>query len=199
MMDWGYLVTDGDPNNITGAAYDLNLGDEYYYDGESHPLDDQHEFINLEPHEYVLVRSKETINLPKDIAARFGIKVGLFLQGLIQSNGPQIDPGFTGVLWCLLFNTSGDTVKLKRGKHYSTIEFCRLQSPTTAYTGEHLNHERIMQYLPSTPSRSPIKKLRDDVDSLQREGFWAKFGPLFFSLIIAAAALTMAILSYIKK
>jgi deoxycytidine triphosphate deaminase len=199
MMQCGNLIVDGELEKVSGASYDLSLGDEYYYNGKPHLLNDQNEFIKLEPHEYVLVRASETIKMPKDIAARFGIKVGLFLQGLIQSNGPQVDPGFYGVLWCLLFNTSGDVVQLKRSDHYSTIEFCKLLSPTSTYKGRYQDKDRIMQYLPKDASRSPIKKLQDDIQELKNEKMWSKVWPSVIGGLIAAAALTVAIISLVNK
>lgn len=190
MMECGALLENARPGNITGAAYDLSLGDEYYYGGETQSLTDSNQFITIEPYEYAIVTSREKANLPKDIAGRFDISVGLFCQGIILSNGPQVDPGFKGGLFCLLFNTSNDVVHLKRGQHYATIEFNKLLEPTTVYEGRYQDKDKIMDYLPKKASRSPISDLKKDISDLKTEKWWIKILPL----IIAIAALVVVIL-----
>lgn len=190
MMECGALLENARPGNITGAAYDLSLGDEYYYGGETQSLTGSNQFITIEPYEYAIVTSREKANLPKDIAGRFDISVGLFCQGIILSNGPQVDPGFKGGLFCLLFNTSNDVVHLKRGQHYATIEFNKLLEPTTVYEGRYQDKDKIMDYLPKKASRSPISDLKKDISDLKTEKWWIKILPL----IIAIAALVVVIL-----
>jgi len=126
MIECRMLLENADPNNSTGAAYDLSIGDEYYYGGNIKTLTDNEPFILIEPYDYAIVTSKETTNFPKDITGRFDLSVSLFCQGIILSNGPQVDPGFKGRLFCLLFNTSNALVFLKRGQHYATLEFHKL-------------------------------------------------------------------------
>ena len=123
MIDCGMLLDNADPKGIKGASYDLLLGDEYYYDGKIKRLTDASSFLTIEPYDYAIVSCKERARIPRDVIGKFGLTVGLFCQGIILSNGPQIDPGFNGTLFCLLFNTSNQAVHLKRGMHYATIEF----------------------------------------------------------------------------
>jgi len=56
-----------------------------------------------------------------------------------------------------------------------------------------------MQYLRQQTSRSPIKKLQDDINSLKAEKFWSKFFPAIIAAIIALAALAVAIISATNK
>jgi deoxycytidine triphosphate deaminase len=183
MIDCGVLLENAETTNATGAAYDLVLGDEYYHNGKVQVLNEKDSFIKMKPGDYALVGSKETANFPKDIAARFGLSVSLFFQGIILSNGPQIDPGFKGRLFCLLFNTSSAEVQLKRGQHYATMEFIKLLEPTTPYKGGHQGKNQISDYLLRDIPSSAIGELRKDVDDLKTERLWVKLIPLFVSLL----------------
>jgi len=195
MMDCGVLLEDAMPGSITGAAYDLSLGDEYYYGGTTHYLTDGERFVTIEPYEYAIVTSREKLNLPKDIAGRFDISVSLFCQGMIQSNGPQVDPGFRGGLFCLLFNTSNDVVQLKRGQHYATIEFNKLLEPTIGYEGKYQDKDMVMDYLPKKASRSPISELKADISGLKSERWWVKILPLVLSILALVGMIVFAVLS----
>ena len=110
MIKCGMLLRNANPKRVKGASYDLRLGDEYYYDGKIQKLSNKKPFLTIEPYDYAVVSCMETAWMPRDIIAKFGLTVGLFCQGVILSNGPQIDPGFRGTLFCLLFNTSNRAV-----------------------------------------------------------------------------------------
>ncbi len=198
MIDCGVLLENADTLNATSAAYDLVLDDEYYHNGKVKSLNEKDSFIKMKPGDYALVGSKETANFPKDIAARFGLSVSLFFQGIILSNGPQIDPGFRGRLYCLLFNTSSDEVQLKRGQHYATIEFIKLLEPTNPYKGGYQDKNKISDYLPKDIPSSAIGELRKDVENLKAEKLWIKILPLTISLLSIAIALALALPNLIK-
>ncbi len=114
MLDCGMLLDNATEKNFKGASYDLLLGDEYYYDGKIKCLTDSSSFLTIEPYDYAIVSCKESSRIPRDVVGKFGLTVSLFCQGVILSNGPQIDPGFNGTLFCLLFNTSNQAVHLKK-------------------------------------------------------------------------------------
>ncbi len=105
----------------------------------------------------------------KSIIAKFGLSVGLFCQGIILSNGPQVDPGFRGTLFCLLFNTSNQAVHLKRGKHYATIEFNKLIEPAKPYEGKYQGTEKIIEYIPPNALQGGINELKKEIEKLKNE------------------------------
>ena len=193
MIECGALLTNANITNATGAAYDLVLDDEYFQNGEIKTLSATESFVKMEPGDYTIVGSKEIANIPKDVVGRFGLSVNLFLQGIILSNGPQIDPGFNGRLYCLLFNSSSQEIQLKRGQHYATIEFTKLLEPTVAYQGGHQNKTNISAYLPRNIPSSAIRDLRKDVNALKTEKWWIKILPLVVSL----SALVIAVVKLI--
>lgn len=154
---------------IQGASYDLTLGDEYYSQGRISTLTAKSPFIRINPYDYAIVTSSENANLPRDIAAKFGLTVGLFCQGVILSNGPQVDPGFKGKLFCLLFNTSNSPVVLKRREHHATIEFTKLLEPAPPYSGKYQGKDEIINYLPSNTLKGAINELKEELEEVKSE------------------------------
>ena len=189
MIDCGVLLRDADPKMIKGASYDLRLGDEYYYDGKIQKLSDVKPFLTIEPYDYAIVSCKETAWIPRDVIAKFGLTVGLFCQGVILSNGPQIDPGFRGTLFCLLFNTSNRAVHLKRGKHYATIEFNKLIGYAEPYEGKYQGKERIIEYIPENALHGAINELKKEVEHLKTES------RIMQNIYLGVVALMFAIIS----
>lgn len=169
MIKCGMLLRNADPKMVKGASYDLRLGDEYYYDGKIQKLSDKKPFLTIEPYDYAVVSCRETAWMPRDIIAKFGLTVGLFCQGVILSNGPQIDPGFRGTLFCLLFNTSNRAVHLKRGKHYATIEFNKLIGYAGPYEGKYQGKTHIIDYIPENALHGAINELKKEVEHLKTE------------------------------
>ena len=195
MIKCGTLLRNADINKVSGASYDLSLGDQYWQDGKKRILDNTNSFIELKPGDYAIVSSKEITDFPKDIAGRFDLSISLFCQGIILSNGPQVDPGFKGRLFCLLFNASNATITLKRGQHYATVEFIKLLEPTIPYSGQYQGKDDIIDYLPKPAERSAIVELRKDVKDLKSEKWWIKILPLVISLL----AIVLVILALIWK
>jgi len=200
MIRCGMLLKEADIDKVSGASYDLSLGDQYWLDGKKKKLNNDDPFVKLKPGDYAIVSSKEIADFPRDIAGKFDLTVSLFCKGVILSNGPQVDPGFSGRLFCLLFNTSNATITLKRGKHYATLEFIKLLEPTTPYSGKYQGKGDIIDYLPIPSEPSVISKIREDVDSLKSARWWEKTLPIILSMLAIIASIIMAvILFFIKK
>ena len=189
MINCGMLLRDANPEMIKGASYDLRLGDEYYYGGKIQKLSDKKPFLTIEPYDYAIVSCKETAWIPRDVIAKFGLSVGLFCQGIILSNGPQIDPGFRGTLFCLLFNTSNRAVHIKRGKHYATIEFNKLIGYAEPYEGKYQGKERIIDYIPENALHGAINELKKEVEYLKKES------RIMQNIYLGVVALMFAIIS----
>ena len=123
-------------------------------------LSDEKPFLTIEPYDYAIVSCMEIACIPRDVIGKFGLSVGLFCRGIILSNGPQIDPGFRGTLFCLLFNTSNQSVHLKRGQHYATIEFNKLIEPALPYNGAYQGKRKIIDYIPANALYGAINELK---------------------------------------
>ena len=164
----GTLLENAERRKVKGASYDLSLGDEYYYGGRIHRLSDSEPILTLAPYDYAIVTSHEVADFPLDVAGRFDLAVSLFCQGVILSNGPQVDPGFRGPLFCLLFNTSSSPILLKRRQHYATIEFHKVLRPTVRYTG-YYQAKTLIDYLPANAARGAINELKRELEEVRRE------------------------------
>ncbi len=199
MIKCDMLLRNADINKVKGASYDLSLGDQYWQDGKKKTLDDNNSFITLVPGDYVVVSSKEIARFPKDIAGRFDLTVSLFCRGVILSNGPQVDPGFEGKLFCLLFNTSNDSISLKRGQHYATLEFIKLLEPTIPYLNKYQGKIDIIDYLPTPSASSVIVKMKKDIEKIKSEKWWEKSLPLILSILAIVSAIAMGVILFFLK
>lgn len=197
MIKCGMLLEKADLTKVKSASYDLKLGEEYYQ-GEIKRLDDTHPFIKMDPGDYAVVSSREIANFPRDVAARFDLTVSLFCKGIILSNGPQVDPGFKGGLFCLLFNTSNEKVELKLDQHYFTIEFVKLIEPTEPYKGKYQDQTNIMNYLPSTADKSAVRSLQEDINELKTAKWYEKTLPLILSVFSIITTIVFGFIVYFK-
>lgn len=168
MLDSDMLLRHASHDCVEGASYDLRLGDDYYRAGTMKSLSEQDPLLEIQPYDYAIVTSREEANLPRDICGRFGLSVSLFCQGIILSNGPQVDPGFQGPLFCLLFNTSNSPVVLTRGEHYATLELRKTIEPTAKYEGEYMGR-KLGYYLPHNAARGAVRELKEDLERVERE------------------------------
>lgn len=194
MIQNGMLVKGATDKNIKGASYDLRLGDEYYYGGEIKKIEEENFRLTIEPYDYAIVSSKEEICLPKDVVAHFGLTVGLFCQGIILSNGQQVDPGFRGTLFCLLFNTSNRPVTIKRNEHYATIEFEKMNQFAIKYKGKYQEKRDIIDVIPPNAMQGAINELKKEIEELKRES--RNMQNIYISvitIIIAAISILMIV------
>lgn len=194
LLPFDCLLSNASKDYVSGASYDLCLGEEFYCKGKIKRLGKFSPFILIEPYDYAIVTSQENVNFPLDIVGRFDIKVQLFCQGVILSNGPQIDPGFKGKLFCLLFNTSNSPVVLKKGEHYATIEFHKTLEPTNSYSGKYQDKDSIIHYLPSNTLQGGVSELKKEIEKLSKESrstqntFYA-----IISLVLAILAILLSL------
>lgn len=169
MIQSDMLIKNAIAKNVQGASYDLTLGDEYFYGGQIKKLSGKNLVLTIEPYDYAIVSCNENISLPKDVTANFGLTVGLFCQGIILSNGQQVDPGFRGKLFCLLFNTSNKAVIIKRHSHYATIEFNKMLDFAPAYKGKNQDKVDILDYMPPNVMQGAINELKKEIEELKIE------------------------------
>ena len=95
------------------------------------------------------------------MAGRFDLTVSLFFKGVLLSNGPQVDPGYHGALFCMLFNGRDAPAELKMGEHFATLEFCALGSRIDGYVGRHQDKALLNQFLAAETGAGPGAILLD--------------------------------------
>ena len=143
----GALLTDTDFGNIQPASYDLRVGREILFQGKVIELTDSEPRFEIPPYSYAIVSAMELANLPPLVIGRFDLKVSYFFEGIILSNGPQIDPGYKGALFCMLYNGSGQKKLLSLGKNFATIDFTTTTGITEGYKEKYQLKQRMGQFL----------------------------------------------------
>lgn len=98
-----------------GAYYELSLGDEIFISTKESPtiLRDR-AVANIEPGEFVIVSTAETISMPPDRLAFISMKFGFTENGLINVSGFHIDPGFKGKIHFAVYHAGPATVTVRR-------------------------------------------------------------------------------------
>jgi deoxycytidine triphosphate deaminase len=104
------------------AGYELTVGDEYVLGGEKKSLSADGE-IRIPSFNVVVIKTAETINLPRFLIARWNIRVKWAYEGLLWVGGPQVDPGWVGHLFCPLYNLSDKVVVIRAGDPIAMIDF----------------------------------------------------------------------------
>jgi deoxycytidine triphosphate deaminase len=162
--------------NVRSAGYDLRLGLEYY-------LPDQKEggagaiavqtldpkaatTISIPANRVVIVSIHEKLNLPNNIVGHLSLKLDLLLKGLIMSSQSQIDAGYKGSIFALLYNLSDRPVEISHLDSILRLELETLLSDTDApYQGSY--KEVPLAKSLRSPIGSSLYALRQDIDSIE--------------------------------
>ena len=127
-------------DNLKPSSYRLTIGDEYSVGGEArHLTDEPGDMIKIPPFEVAVIKTAETLNLPRFIIGRWNIRVDLAYEGLLWVGGPQVSAGYVGNLFCPIYNLSDKEVNLRIGDTIAIIDFVK----TTPFTkGKCLEYPR---------------------------------------------------------
>jgi deoxycytidine triphosphate deaminase/guanylate kinase len=190
----GTLLGDANPNNVQPASYDLCVGNIVWCRGKKSDLQ-PNDVVRIPPYSYIIVQAHEKARLPNFIIAHYDLKVSLFAQGVILSNGPQVDPGYDGVLLCMLFNGSDIEVGLKCGDHFATIEFLVTSKVTEGYNDHHQHQKTLGDFIDSHAHVSPGGTILQQFDSLKNS--WDNFKTAFFLPTIGIVLATIVALVFL--
>jgi deoxycytidine triphosphate deaminase len=119
------MIDPFDPARLKPASYALSLGPTYLIEDELQHLTPLNPTLRIPQNSIVFVAMREVLRLPHYIAARFNLSIDLVYQGLLLGTGPQVDPGFQGVLSCPLHNISNEPIRINLGDHLATIDFIK--------------------------------------------------------------------------
>lgn len=138
--------------HLKPAAYQLTVGNEYFVGGEYFTLDGDDKTIVIRPFEVVVVKTYETICMPRYLIARWNIKVTLAYKGLLWVGGPQVDPGYVGHLFCPIYNLSNRDVTIRFRDEIAVIDFTK----TTSFEKDKVGQSEYERY-PWPPKRVIIE------------------------------------------
>ncbi|MDH5754653.1 MAG: hypothetical protein OEY95_05575 [Candidatus Bathyarchaeota archaeon] len=178
---------------LKGASYDLRLGQEYIKEGRFGKLDDEkNPYLEIPEHDVVVVSTFENINMPNRLTGRFGLRLSFAMKGLVLNNEPQIDPGYEGKLFCILYNLSDQPIIIRYLERFATIEFQTTDSAAPPY-GRGFEH--IFDVVKDRIPKSGLRELRDQFQKL-REDVERRLDR-FYTLFFTAIAIVIAILGII--
>ena len=164
------LIDQHDPNCLKSSTYDLRLGEEYIKNGAFDKLDENKKpYLEIPEHDVVVVSTYEKINIPTSLVGRFGIRLSLVMRGLVLNNEPQIDPGYSGKLFCLLYNLSDEPITLRYKQPFATIEFEETKSVASPYKDGYQGAEHIFDVVKDKLPKSGLRKLWDEFRDLRKD------------------------------
>lgn len=141
-----------DTGLLSPASYDLRVSHKILASplspdelGEVIYLTDARPTYEIQSGQMVGVMSKERLVMPLDVSARFGIKSDFARRGIISFGGLQIDPGWRGHLIMNLLNVGPEPVGITKDEPLFSVEFSRLEEPTTEYPGRYQDQNDFPQ------------------------------------------------------
>ncbi|MDX5627944.1 MULTISPECIES: hypothetical protein [unclassified Brenneria] len=81
--------------------------------------------VSADPGDTILVYSKETFSLPKNVYARVNTVGQIFMAGFSAEN-TYVDPGFAGKISITLINNSNRTLTMEENSPLARVEFIKL-------------------------------------------------------------------------
>jgi len=128
-------------SSLQPASYDLRVGKYAFTSSLKEKMDvSEKGILRIEPGEFAVVETLETLKFGDQIAAQLGLRSEFARQGLMMLSGPQIDPGFKGLIIVRLINLAPNTIVLIYGTPFLTTQFFDLQYPASKlYCGPYQN------------------------------------------------------------
>jgi len=147
LIETEHVIEPGD-GKVACGAYELCLGDEVFRtdskDKKKEFLTKAKEQITINPGQFALLLTQETINVPTNKIAFISIKAGIKLKGLVNVSGFHVDPGFKGKLVFSVYNAGSSPISLVKGEESFLIWFAQLeldQNEETSYANENHDHK----------------------------------------------------------
>ena len=123
-------VFDPSSDRLKAASYKILCKGDVFWGEHDKPsercrIEDGRDF-DVPQNGLVFIAPDVEFCLPRYIAARFNLTIGLVHQGLLLGTGPLVDPGFEGRLLIPLHNLTKRAVKLKANSGLIWMEFTKL-------------------------------------------------------------------------
>jgi len=199
------LIYPFDETCLKPASYHLRLGGEYRVGAKFKCLSDEESRLEIRPHGLATVTTLEKVNVPGFLIGRWNLKVKKVYEGLVWVGGAQVDPGYSGYLFCPLYNLSSKTVVLRYREPLFTIDFVRTtrydeakgctlwQAPRSTLTLKTLDTDVVM----SAPEKQfgdmdrTVNKMREEVT-----GFGTRIDT-FQSIIFTILGIIVAAVAFV--
>ncbi len=182
------LLVKANKGNVKSASYDLRLGGAYHLaDGsrsglrfwrrkaEVERLDENNKRLTIPPNHAVVVTTYESVNLPLCLVGHLSLKLGLLTRGLIMASQSQMDAGYGGSVFILLYNLSNRDVTLKYRESIARLEFAKLSEDTErGYKGQYGEQgKNELQDVIEEPIGSSLFAMQKSVNAATTKITWA--------------------------
>jgi deoxycytidine triphosphate deaminase len=135
--------------NPEGAGFDIRAGEAYRISGQSFlgvtqrhtpesemfAQEGKDKDFTLRPGDYVLVKTMESFNVPKDVTMHTFPRSTLHRSGVLLL-ATQTAPGYSGPLVFGLKNLGDCTVRIEFGARIAHVQFLQVEGGTNAYRGQ---------------------------------------------------------------
>jgi len=144
------IINEGDKPNRNAClhqwSYDLRLGKEAYLSSQKYlqHLDSDRDSIVIEPGEFALLMTYESVNIPRDCVAFISLRFSYALKGLINISGFHVDPGYEGKLVFSVYNAGPNPVVMRYLDPVFMIVFASLDKPALS-RGKEVSFKEITQ------------------------------------------------------
>lgn len=116
-----------DPSRVEPASYDIRAGTWGFTSSLKEKVDlSRRGLLVIEAGEFAVIESRERIQLDDRTAGQLGLRSEYAQRGLLMLSGPQIDPGFEGILVVRLVNLSPKSIAVPYEEPLLTTQFFRL-------------------------------------------------------------------------
>jgi dCTP deaminase len=130
-----------DEAQLQPASYDVRVGAQAFVSSADSILDVSSKgLVIIDPGEFAVITSLERVHCGAQMAAQLGLTSAFARKGLVLLSGPQIDPGFDGVLVVRVTNLSPTRVTLAYQTPFLTVQYFKLNEPVAhPYSGSRQN------------------------------------------------------------
>jgi deoxycytidine triphosphate deaminase len=153
--------------SLQGASYDLGVGSQFMSKGLIKTLTAESPSIVMEAGEFIVLTSLETLNFPLNITGHFGLTSYWGMRGLVPLFGPQIDPGFQGILVVPVFNAGDVPISIPLGERIFTVEFLKTNCEASyGWSDRNGKQERIKPLhtpFETRPNLADISRLKEEL------------------------------------
>jgi deoxycytidine triphosphate deaminase len=140
-----FEIDNFEEKNLQPASYDCGVGEEGFSVKINEKIDIKNKGIFvISPADFAVISTYESFKLSNKVAAKIGLRSDFTRKGLILLAGPQIDPGFEGVLNISLVNMGPRDITLTYKEPICTLEFFGLSEPSSKpYSGPFQNQKGL--------------------------------------------------------
>lgn len=114
------------------ASYDFRVGRYAFASSSKQKVDIASKgVLVIEAGEFAVIETLERVHCSPRVAAQLGLRSEYARRGLLMLSGPQVDPGFEGVLVVRVVNLAPNSIALPYKDPFLTAQFFLLSEPAT--------------------------------------------------------------------